>query len=125
VDFTPADTFTGYTGVVHGGIISTMLDEIMGWSVSLRVNRFTVTGELTVRFSRPLTSGRTYRVDARAVEDKGRYWTAEGEVRDAEGALYARGQGKFFLLSDDETQKVARQLTYRPGDLPIFLDREG
>ena len=122
VDFTPQDRFTGYQEVVHGGVISTILDEIMGWSVSLVIDRFTVTGELTTRYHKPLPPGRTYHIRARAVEDKKRYWIAEGEVRDEEGTLYARGQGKFFPVSEEETKRVAGQLTYQPGDLPIFLD---
>ena len=41
VDFNPAEHFTGYTGVVHGGIIATVLDEILGWAISLQSDRFT------------------------------------------------------------------------------------
>lgn len=121
-DFTPADAFCGYTGIVHGGIMATALDEILGWAVSLRLDRFTVTGELTVRYVRPVTSNRAYHLRARAVEDKGRYWLSEGEVADAEGTVYVKATGKFFPLTDEQTQDVAMKLTYQPGDLPIFLE---
>ncbi len=120
VDFTPAEHFTGYTGVVHGGIVGTVLDEILGWAVSLQCDRFTVTAELTVRYVKPLASERPYHIVSWVAEDRGRYWVAEGEVRDAEGTIYARGRGKFFPLSIEETRDVADMLTYEPGDLPIF-----
>ena len=120
-EWTPEESLTGYEGVVHGGIIGTVLDEILGWSVSLVCDRFTVTGELTVRYLKPVPAGRTYTFTARSVEDRKRYWIAEGEMRDAEGTVYARGQGKFFPRSEKETGDVAAKLTYQPGDLPIFL----
>lgn len=39
---------------VHGGIISTMLDEIMGWSVIYSLKRIAVTKSITVRFKKPV-----------------------------------------------------------------------
>lgn len=124
-DFTPRDELCGYTGVVHGGIMATVLDEILGWGVSLGIGRFTVTGELTVRYVRPVVANRAYHVRARAIEDKGRYWVSEGEVIDADGTVCVKARGKFFPLTPEKTREVADQLTYQPGDLPIFLDRDG
>jgi uncharacterized protein (TIGR00369 family) len=122
VDFTPAEHFTGYTGVVHGGIIGTVLDEILGWAISLQSDRFTMTAELTVRYVKSLASEQPYHAVSRVAENRGRYWVAEGEMRDAAGTVYARGRGKYFALSVEETRQVAAMLTYQPGDLPIFKD---
>jgi uncharacterized protein (TIGR00369 family) len=125
VDFTPAEHFTGYTGVVHGGIIGTVLDETLGWATSLQSDRFAFTAELTVRYLKPVISERPYHVVSWVAENKGRYWIAEGEVQDAQGVVLARGRGKYFPLSAEETQRVADQLTYLPGDLQIFRRSEG
>ena len=122
-EWTPDASLTGYEGVVHGGVIGTVLDEVLGWSVSLACDRFTVTGELTVRYLKPVPPERPYTFTARPVEDRKRYWTAEGDLRDAAGTVHARAQGKFFVLSPEETRAVALRLTYQPGDLPIFLEK--
>jgi len=124
VDFNPAEHFTGYTGVVHGGIIATLLDEILGWAISLQSDCFTVTAELTIRYLKSLPSERPYHVESWVAENKGRYWIAEGEVHDVDGVVYARGRGKYFPLSTEETRKVADCLTYLPGDLPAFRGAE-
>ena len=51
--FTPLDVHQGYEHVVHGGIISTLLDEVMAWAVAA-AGIWAVTGEMQVRFRRPL-----------------------------------------------------------------------
>jgi acyl-coenzyme A thioesterase PaaI-like protein len=44
------DKHTGYPGYVHGGIVSSALDEAMAWSAARYFRRMCVTAELTVRF---------------------------------------------------------------------------
>ena len=48
----PSD-YTGFLDRTHGGIISSVLDEAMGWATAIRWNRFTYTVELKVRFRQP------------------------------------------------------------------------
>ena len=77
--FRPDDTLTGYDNVVHGGVISTLLDELLGWPIALQTGRMSVTGELTVRFVKPILVGRTYLATAYPGNGQGRYWEGEGE----------------------------------------------
>ena len=118
--FRPDRTQTGYEDVVHGGVISTLLDELLGWPIALQTGRMSFTGELTVRFQRPITAGRSYLATARPGTDRGRYWEGEGDIRDEGGEVYAKARGKYFLLSAEQTAAVVDDLTYRPGDPPVF-----
>ena len=52
---TLGDSFAGYDGLVHGGIVSTLLDEAMGWAILELAGRFAVTRSLTVEFRRPVS----------------------------------------------------------------------
>ncbi len=52
--FTPEQRHEGYTGVVHGGIVTTLLDEVMAWALYAQ-EIWAVTGDLKVRFRRPVT----------------------------------------------------------------------
>lgn len=54
--FLPSARFEGYEGVIHGGIISTLLDEVMAWSL-YRDDVWAVTGRMTVRFRAPMMVG--------------------------------------------------------------------
>ena len=44
----------GWDRTVHGGIIATMLDEIMGWSVIALLGKIGVTKTMTVTFHKPI-----------------------------------------------------------------------
>jgi uncharacterized protein (TIGR00369 family) len=118
--FNPDQTLTGYEDIVHGGVISTLLDELIGWSVSLSHDSMAFTAELTVRFLKPLPAGRSYIGSSRMGSGRGRCWEADGEIVDEEGLVYAKGHGKYFLLSAEQTKAVAEKMTYAHDDLPAF-----
>lgn len=118
--FSPDCTQTSYENVVHGGVISTLLDELLGWPIALQTGRVAHTGELTVRFVKPMVVGHTYLATARPGTDRGGYWEGEGDIRNEEGEICAKAGGKYFLLSAEETATFAEALTYQPGDALVF-----
>jgi len=82
-EWTPRPEHQGFQDIVHGGLVSTVLDEVMIrllYALGIRA----VTAELKTRFLKPLRAGRTYRFESRLVEDKGRLVTVEAEGFDAE-----------------------------------------
>ena len=119
VDFIPDKIYEGYKDIVHGGIISALLDETIGWAVAAAREKYFLTAELNVRFLRPLPVGKKVRVRGRAVEDRPRYSIAEGEIVDEEGIIYAKGSGKFFIMRDKDAATVKKYLTYQDDDVDI------
>lgn len=120
VPFTPQKIHQGYDGIVHGGIIAALLDETIGWAVAVARNKYFMTGELTIRFLKPLSVGQEITVSGRAVEHKNRYSVAEGEIVDANGTVFAKASGKFFLMTDEQALKVDSYLTYKSDTLRIL-----
>jgi len=118
VDFTPTETHRGFPGMIHGGVLSALLDETMGWAPTLKVGRFCVTGEMAIRFLRSVPIGQPVTVVARAGRT-GRVCTASAEVVDADGAVYARAEGKYVPLSIEECRDVARALVAGPDTIPL------
>lgn len=91
---TLGDSFAGYDGLVHGGIVSTLLDEAMGWAILELAGRFAVTRTLTVDFRRPVFTGRPLTVNARiSGEESDGALRVEAEVTDARGRLLASAVG--------------------------------
>jgi hypothetical protein len=82
------------------------------------------TAELTVRFLKPLHVETQYVALAGPGADRGRYWESEGVLQDGSGALHAKVHGKYFLLSEDQTVAVVERMTYQPGDLPVFREKQ-
>lgn len=118
--FTAGRQQEGYRQIVHGGILCALLDETIGWAVAVHRRKYFVTGELSVRFHRPLLVGTPVVVKGWAVEHKFRYSVAEGEIVDSDGTVYARASGKFFTMPDNEANEVRDYLTFQPDDLDIL-----
>lgn len=91
---TPRDDFSNPLGIVHGGIISTLLDSAMGCAVhtSLPEGASYTTLELKVNFVRavPLEGGRLV-CEGTTVHVGRKVATAEGRVVNADGKLVAHG----------------------------------
>ncbi len=118
--FTACSHQEGYKGIVHGGIITALLDETIGWAVAVEREKYFVTGELTVRFLCPLGIGTTVTVKGWPVEHKSRYSIAKGQIADRDGKVYAKATGKYFLMSDEQARQVHDYLTFQKGDLDFF-----
>lgn len=89
--FRPRPEHQGYTGVTHGGIIATLLDEAMlklCWELGIPA----VTARLEVELKRPVPVGEELRVRGWIVEDKGKVIKAEAEINNSAGELVARGR---------------------------------
>jgi uncharacterized protein (TIGR00369 family) len=102
-DVTFAEHFQGWTGVVHGGLVATVLDEAMIYAAGAKGLK-TVTGEMTVRYIKPVSTGVAYTLKGRFVEDKGKIVLAESELVDTEGAQVARASGKLFKVPGEPRQ---------------------
>jgi uncharacterized protein (TIGR00369 family) len=92
--------FQGGAGIVHGGIVALLLDEVMA-----KVNRFerdrAVTGELSVKYLKPVPVDEDIVVEGWEVERKGRTICREGEIRDASGVVLAKGTARFISIDPE------------------------
>ena len=89
--------YQSYTGVAHGGIISTLLDEAMGGYL-VALGEKAVTGRLTVRYRRPTPIGEELRVAGWLVERRGRFFKMKAEVALADGTVTAEGTAEMAVV---------------------------
>ncbi len=93
-----AREFQGWADVIHGGILATMLDEMMAHAV-WRFAGPGLTLSLEVRFHAPLKPGELIRVRGVLHPANGSRRLADGEIiRLADGARIASGKSRFLLL---------------------------
>ena len=85
----------GWAKIVHGGLLATVLDEAMIYAAGAKGLKC-VTGEMTVRFVKPASTGVAYTLRGRFVEDQGRIVLAESALLDGEGREVARATGKLL-----------------------------
>ena len=91
-------TYQGYKDIVHGGIISTLLDEAMV-KVALLQGVPVVTAEITVRFKNPLMVGEKALVEAHIIETNRKIIDTSATIKKLDGTLIAEGYAK--LLRQD------------------------
>ncbi len=97
--FEPDSTWCGYEGIVHGGIISAIVDDAMGKAVSRRTCKMGFTAILSMKYRKNLTIGRQYTLNAFTTELKGKRVKAKATIKDERGNLYSEAEGLFILKS--------------------------
>jgi len=110
----------GYEHTVHGGVIAALLDECMAWAAARAITRSCVTGELTVRYLRPVPDSQDLTARAKAEKVSRRLVVVSGWLAGDDGVEYARATGKFLPLSAEETLLVDDNLIYRGGEERLF-----
>lgn len=89
------ERFQGYKNILHGGIVSSMLDEVMIKSV-LAKGIFAVTAEMTIKFKRPVFTGQRISFAGRLTEQRGRIFKAEGTAVNDDGVVVASATATFL-----------------------------
>lgn len=95
--WTPDRTTEGFDGIVHGGLVGTVLDESMAKAIAAS-GAEALTAELRVRFRRHIVAGNPLRVCGRITETKKRVIRAESTLTDSDGAELAHGWASFLVL---------------------------
>jgi uncharacterized protein (TIGR00369 family) len=106
-EYVVGDHLQGYKDILHGGILSTLLDEVMIKSI-LAQDILTMTCEIKVRFKKPVRIGQRLFLEGKPTGEKGKIFLAEGEIRDEAGQVVATAEGKFFK-AEGEMEKLLNQ----------------
>ena len=102
--FTPNADHEGFGGMVHGGIITAVLDEVMGWAHYAR-GIWAVTGKLSVAFRRPVEVGVATRATGWLVADRGRVLDVAGELRrEADATVLAEANATFARVPEEQAR---------------------
>ena len=96
---TVPDWFSGWRNMTHGGLLSTILDEIMAHAcIGIGgAADSAVTAEMTVRFLKPVLTGSVIRAVGRVSEIKGRIVRTEGRLLDSAGNTAAEATARFLI----------------------------
>ena len=127
-DFTPAVHHAGFRDIVHGGIISTALDEAMFWAAATTTKRFCLAAELNVRFLKKVSVGAKHLIVAKLDADRGRIWHSSAELRDTAGTVCARAMCKQIPMDATAMKHAAVDFLPDPATadgMKLFQDTVG
>jgi len=97
----------GWENIAHGGIISTILDEIMSWSAIYLTKRIIMTKTMSVDFLKPVIIGNELRTEGELCERLNeREAVMKGSIYNSRGEMVARSKGTFALFTPDAIRKM-------------------
>ena len=102
----PSEDYQGFHDVLHGGIQSTMMDEISSWVVFLTLDTAGMTYQLNTRFRKPVSISKgIITVRATLVREQRSIAEIEARLYDGEGMLCAESQAKYYIFPRDKAVK--------------------
>jgi acyl-coenzyme A thioesterase PaaI-like protein len=95
-EFTPLDIHCGYSGVTHGGLIFSVLDDVMAnWVFLQGIKAFTA--KCDIRYKDALPTGTAVRLEGHCIKQRGRLVIMQGKmIRQDNNELVAETQASFM-----------------------------
>jgi acyl-coenzyme A thioesterase PaaI-like protein len=105
--------FEGWEGVAHGGIICTILDEVMAWSL-VASDAWGVTARMATVFNAPVSIGMPIHAEGVLVEGRRRLFRTTATIAASDGRLLASAEGTYVAARDEEKRKLQARYGFRP-----------
>ena len=96
--FIPDTRYQGWGGIVHGGIIVTLLDEVMA-KTAVKKGFNVLTGEITAKFKNTAKVLEPLRCEAEIVAVKKKVLYARASAYKENGTIVAQATSKMFITS--------------------------
>ncbi len=110
----------GIDGIVHGGILTLIMEEVAQWTIINHLAKFGMTREVAVRYLKPVPTGKEIFVEAEIVDLKEKDIRLRCTVRDSAGVLMTEGESQWILASPST---IAKATTVDESVLREFLSK--
>ena len=108
-DYIPREEHQGYPGVMHGGLVTALLDELIG-RTAIASDLWCMTAKLEVRFRNPVPIGTSLKLKGEITKKGRRLLEGHGEIRTEDGTLLAQAHGTYLRIPDDQLAEYKRAL---------------
>lgn len=94
--FRSRQEYAGWSNVMHGGFVATVLDEVMTWAAILGSSKPCFAADFTVRMQETLPADLDCIAHARMLQNRRRIFDTEAWLEDTNGHVYARASGRYL-----------------------------
>lgn len=117
----PQQHFQGWVDTLHGGIQSTLIDEIASWVVFRKMSTTGVTSNLEVKFKKPvMTTENQITLRAHLVELRRNIATIEVALYNSQDELATIGKAVYFTVSQEKAREMGFTECELEGDELLF-----
>ena len=105
--------FQGWEGIAHGGIVATILDEVMGWALAA-ADAWGFTAKMSIDYKRPVLVGTHLRGEGRLVERRKRLLTMTARLLDADtGVVLATADALYVAAPAAQLAELKERYAFR------------
>ena len=106
-------SFEGWEGIAHGGIICTILDEVMAWAL-VGTDNWGVTARMSVEFRRPVPVGRPIRATGIVTKARRRIVETSAVLVDVTtGEVLATATGTYVAAGEERKRELQDRYRFR------------
>ncbi|MDA8236992.1 MAG: PaaI family thioesterase [Chloroflexi bacterium] len=105
--------FQGWEGIAHGGIIATILDEVMAWALA-GSDAWGYTAKMSIEYRRPVRVGARIRGEGQVLEKRRRLLRTSGRLVDpATGEVFATAEGLYVAAPAERRDELKARYGFR------------
>jgi uncharacterized protein (TIGR00369 family) len=104
--------FEGWDGIAHGGIVSTILDEVMAWAL-VGNGEWGMTARLSIDFHKPVPIGTPFRAEGWVTRARRRIVETEARLVDHSGTVLANATATYLAAGPDRRRQLQERYGFR------------
>ena len=102
----PERNYQGWVDTMHGGVLSTLIDETCGWVVTRKMQTSGFTTSLNVKFRKAVSTNEPrLTIRANIVKQMRNLLFIHAEILNSEGELCVEGETTYFLMNQEKARQ--------------------
>ena len=103
----PEKNYQGWVNTMHGGILSTLIDEVCGWVVTRKLQTSGYTVQLNVKFRKAVsTTEPELTIRAKVTKQVRNLAYISAEITNSKGELCNEGEAIYFLMNQEKANEM-------------------
>jgi acyl-CoA thioesterase FadM len=102
------DYLCGIDGIVHGGMIALLLDEVSQWTIIARLGKMGLTREISVRYLKPVPTNTEIVVEAKIEIQDEKDTVLRSTIRSKDNELLAEGESRWMMANPSVIAKISK-----------------
>ena len=103
----PEHNYQGWINTMHGGILSTLIDEVCGWVVTRKLQTSGYTVQLNVKFKKAIpTTEPKLTIRAKVTKQVRNLVYINAEIVNSKGELCNEGEAIYFLMNQEKAKEM-------------------
>ncbi|MHA1156965.1 MAG: PaaI family thioesterase, partial [Candidatus Heimdallarchaeota archaeon] len=104
--YTIPEEYCGFTGLTHGGIIATLMDEVAAWTIITHLRRIGITLQVNVRYLKPVPTGVEINIEGVILENNEENVVSLARILSKKGTVLAEAESRWLLPDSNHLQKI-------------------